>query len=266
MKFIKTIFAASLSLFLIGACTSEQELIIEEVDCSTRLTITLENQADSNCGQADGGFTVAVSGGSGNYTYQLGSGTAQASAIFQNLAAGEYTITVTDTGLGCSLEINAQIRNQDGVNASLVTADSDCNTPDGSIQVVAVDGVMPYQYKIDDGAFQASADFNGLGVGDYTITVRDASGCEVEVQTQIASTVTFGDIRTLVQTNCAVSGCHDGTISPDFRNDSNITGRAGRIRARTSARTMPPASSGRSLSTEEIANIVCWVNDGAQGN
>ncbi len=265
MKLIKFTLAVSLSL-IFWSCTSEKEPIPKDVDCNTELNITIENENGSNCGQADGGFTVAVTGGSGNYTYQLGTGSAQTSAIFQSLLAGSYTITVTDTGLDCSVEVNVQVRNQDGVNATLASTNSDCDTPSGTIQVTATDGVQPYQYKLNDGSFQSSATFSSIGVGDHTVIVRDASGCEVEIQAQVRSTVTFGQIRTLVQTNCAVSGCHDGTISPDFRNDSNITGRSGRIRARTSARTMPPSSSGRSLSNEEIANIACWVNDGAQGN
>ncbi|MFT6873462.1 MAG: hypothetical protein ACJAVN_002482 [Roseivirga sp.] len=266
MKQVRPLLIFALAISFAWACTSEKEPLPENTDCLNVLSITTTNEVSSNCGQSDGGFTLSVTGGSGNYTYQIGAAAEQSSATFQNIAAGVYTVTAIDGDSGCTSEIELQVRNQDGVNASLSTTESDCNVPGGTIQLTATDGVLPYEYKLEDGAFQSVADFSDLAPGAYSVTVRDANGCEVELQAQIGSTVTFGAIRTLVQTNCAVSGCHNGSISPDFRNDANIVGRSSRIRIRTSARSMPPASSGRTLSTEEIANIVCWVNDGASGN
>lgn len=265
MKFIKIVVTVVFCVLLSWACTSEKEPLPGTVDCSTTLSISITNEVDSNCGQSDGSFTVAVTGGSGNYTYQLAGGTAQAASLFQNLAAGTYSITVADIDLGCNVQVNAEVRNQDGVNASAVSSPSDCINPDGTIQVTATDGITPYEYKLDNGTFQASPNFSGLAPDTYTVTVKDASGCEVEIATEIMSTVTFAAIRSLVQTNCATSGCHDGSQAPDFRNDGNIVGQAARIRARTSARSMPPSGNG-TLSNDQIANIVCWVNDGAQGN
>ncbi|MBO3697130.1 hypothetical protein [Roseivirga sp. E12] len=266
MKQIKSILILSLIIFSTWACTSEKEPLPDTTDCTNVLTIEATSEVASNCGQSDGGFTVAATGGSGNYTYQIASAGSQTSPVFENLAAGVYTVVATDSDLGCTAEIQLQVRNQDGVNATVATTESDCNVPGGTIQLTATDGVQPYEYKLDDGTFQASDNFTGIAPGSYMVTVRDANGCEVELQAQVGSTVVFASIRSLVQTNCAVSGCHNGSISPDFRNDATIIGRASRIQSRTSSRTMPPSSSGRSLSNEEIANIVCWVNDGAPGN
>jgi len=265
MKYLKIPSILFFSLALIWACTSEQEPLPGTVDCNTALSISISNAIDANCGQNDGGFTVNVTGGSGNYTYQLAGESIQSASLFQSLAAGTYSITVVDADLGCNIQVNAEVRNQDGVNATAALTPSDCNNPDGTIQVTATDGVTPYEYKLDDGAFQSNANFQSLAPGTYTVTVKDANGCEVEINSEIPSTVTFTEIQALVQSNCATSGCHDGTQSPDFRVDANILGQAGRIRARTSARTMPP-SGNNTLSNDQIANIVCWVGDGAQGN
>ncbi len=266
MKQTKAILILSLALTFAWACTSEKEPLPDSTNCINVLNISSTNAVSSNCGQSDGGFTIAVTGGSGNYTYQIGATAAQSSPIFQNLAAGVYTVTATDADLGCTTEIDVQVLNENGVNATAATTESDCNTPAGTIQLTATDGAEPYEYKLGNGTFQSSSSFSDLSPGAYSVTVKDANGCEVELEAEIGSTVTFASIRTLVQTNCAVSGCHNGSISPDFRNDANIVGRSSRIQSRTSARTMPPASSGRTLSNEEIANIVCWVNDGAPGN
>ncbi|RRJ91373.1 T9SS type B sorting domain-containing protein [Flavobacterium macacae] len=45
-------------------------------------------------------ITVTVTGGSGNYTYQLDNGIPQTSNVFTNIREGEYEITVRDAG-GC---------------------------------------------------------------------------------------------------------------------------------------------------------------------
>lgn len=265
MKNLRLIFIGIFGVLVAMACESEKEPLPDQEDCENKISLTTTNEVAASCGQSDGAFTIVPAGGDGDYTYQIIGQAAQSSATYQGLAAGVYDVLVTDA-VGCTAQINVQVLNEDGVNATLQTTDSNCDASEGTIQVTATDGVAPYQYKIDDGTFQASENFADLAPGAYVVTVRDANGCEVELQARVNSNVTFNEIRTLVQTNCAVSGCHDGTISPDFRNDNNIVGRAGRIRARTSARTMPPASSGRSLSNEEIASIVCWVEDGASGN
>ena len=78
------------------------------------------------------------------------------------------------------------------------------------------------------------------------------------------SEVTYSmNIAQIIETNCAISGCHAGTISPDFREFSTIQARAGRIRVRTQNRTMPKNGS---LTQEEIDLIACWVDAGAPDN
>ncbi|MEL6721436.1 MAG: 2-polyprenyl-6-methoxyphenol hydroxylase, partial [Bacteroidota bacterium] len=62
-----------------------------------------------------------------------------------------------------------------------------------------------------------------------------------------------------------ISGCHAGNVAPDFRDKETIINRSGRILARTQSKSMPPPSSGASLSNEEIESIECWVSDGSNG-
>ncbi len=75
------------------------------------------------------------------------------------------------------------------------------------------------------------------------------------------------DIRPILDTNCQISGCHgsNGGI-PDFSTYEAVSANAANIKSRTGNETMPPASSGKSLSTDEIQMIADWVDDGAQNN
>lgn len=263
MKLIKSVLVLFLLIVVMWRCTSEQEPIPD--DCiANGIALVLDAKSDANCGQTDGDITVNGSGAGGSFTYTVNGQPAAPNGVFQNLAAGSYVIVATEAG-GCTAELTVEVRNADGVNATVDTNDSSCESPDGRITVNATGGTAPYEYKIGDGAFGNSATFNSVGAGEYAVTVKDVSGCEVTLQVQVKSDVTFGEINTIIQTNCAISGCHAGNQAPDFRVTSNITGSAQRIGIRTGGRTMPPPSSGGSLTDAEIAKIACWVADGAAG-
>lgn len=66
------------------------------------------------------------------------------------------------------------------------TDPSGCNSADGSITVSADGGNMPYQFKINTGAFGLSSTFNNLNPGIYVITVRDANRCEKVLNVTLA--------------------------------------------------------------------------------
>ena len=51
---------------------------------------------------------------------------------------------------------------------------------DGTIVATAVEGVEPYQFSIDNVAFQTDPTFDGLSAGDYIIYVIDADGVDSE--------------------------------------------------------------------------------------
>lgn len=74
-------------------------------------------------------------------------------------------------------------------------------------------------------------------------------------------------IEPLISTNCAIPGCHiAGNQMPTLENYSQISDNADKIKTRTSNGTMPPATSGISLSIDEIEMIECWVDAGAPNN
>lgn len=76
-----------------------------------------------------------------------------------------------------------------------------------------------------------------------------------------------GDVSAIINTNCAVSGCHvAGTGRVDFTQNSNIIQNATQIRTYTESGFMPPPEANNTLSSSEKDAIFCWVADGAQNN
>lgn len=142
---------------------------------------------------------------------------------------------------------------------------ADCNTMGGSIMVAANGGAAPYQFQLGGANFQGNNQFDNIGPGKYTITVKDGNDCTAEVEAQVLSGLVQADIQPVLNTNCAIPNCHDGsnTNLPNFTDAATVRANAANIKTRTGNQSMPPSSSGRSLTNEEIRRIACWVDDGA---
>lgn len=52
---------------------------------------------------------------------------------------------------------------------------------DGEIHVSAQNGLMPYQYSIDNSNYQSSPDFLNLPIGLYSVSARDSKGCVSQI-------------------------------------------------------------------------------------
>jgi len=81
------------------------------------------------------------------------------------------------------------------------------------------------------------------------------------------TTTYSGVVQPIIASNCAISGCHDGSNTlPDWSDFSNVQSNAALIKQRTSNRTMPPSNANVTLTAAEIEQIACWVDSGAQNN
>jgi hypothetical protein len=243
----------------------EDESLDGPVDCTENpVTPKLVSSENSTCGLADGRIEVSATGGGGEYQFKIGSASAQATGVFENVAAGVYEITVSDKN-NCSAMLEVAVQNQDGLNVTFDAGTSGCNQSNGTLTVNAVNGTQPYQFKLDGGAFGSGNTFSDLPGGDHSLVVTDASGCEVTQNVKIRSGVSFAtSIQPIITGNCAVSGCHSGPTAPDLRVFKNIQDNAARIKVVTGNKTMPQG--GGSLTQTEINLIACWVDDGALNN
>ncbi|MEX2233860.1 MAG: gliding motility-associated C-terminal domain-containing protein, partial [Cyclobacteriaceae bacterium] len=111
-----------------------------------------------------------------------------------------------------TVAINESVTN---ITATFGITPATCNGNDGAITNIVPGGGngAPYTFSIDGGqSFQASDDFNGLAGGTYTLTVRDALGCEND----FTANVTFpGFINSAISKNNAdcTNGGDSGSIS-----------------------------------------------------
>ncbi|MBL7825273.1 MAG: proprotein convertase P-domain-containing protein [Saprospiraceae bacterium] len=132
-------------------------------------------------------ITVTASGGTGVLQYSLNGGTNQLSNVFNNLTNGIYTVVATDEN-GCTAATQVTVDVAPLSISATFTQNLDCfGDTDGTITANATGGIPPYEYKLNNGAYQSSNTFNGLGAGGYLVYVRDASGTEVTINAVIST-------------------------------------------------------------------------------
>lgn len=247
---------------LIHSCTSND--LAPPVDCSVEgASLQLVEVVDADCNQQNGFIEVAGTGGAGNYQFKLDDGGFQAESEFTGLGAGSYLITLRD-GNTCEKTLSVNVLNKEGVNVTLASTESGCKGTGGSVTAEPEGGEAPFLYKIESGAFQESNVFENLSRGEYTVTIKDNTGCEVNQKVKVLSGVSFNDhIKPIIETSCAVNNCHNGNQFPDFRQFNNIQSNAAKIKELTGNRTMPDEGT---LTQNQIDMIACWVDDGAPAN
>lgn len=124
-------------------------------------------------GGNDGAINVTILS-PGNFTYLWSNG--QTTSSLSSLTAGTYTVTVTQTGVGCPEIISFTIAQPNPFSLSNTITGSPCSGSNGSI-VINVDsgGVGPYTYLWNNG--NTNSNIGSLAAGTYTVTVTDAQGC-----------------------------------------------------------------------------------------
>jgi gliding motility-associated-like protein len=159
-------------------CTETDSVTLHE---PAALTLDAVTPTDATCfGYEDGTLAISASGGTGTLHYSI-DGTHQFIVpLFDSLAAGTYTVTVTDS-LDCTAETTAEITQPDGMTLTLLQLEEiACHgaaTASATVTVTGATGTVSYLW--DDPEAQTADTALNLLAGDYSVQVTDASGCKV---------------------------------------------------------------------------------------
>ncbi|MCJ7446106.1 MAG: gliding motility-associated C-terminal domain-containing protein [Bacteroidales bacterium] len=170
----------------------------------------------STYGGNDGSVTVDGSDGSAPYQYRLDAGLYQASGTFNTLIAGSYTVTVQDINL-CTFVVPVTITQPAGPLEGTITSQNNVlcfggNT--GNVTVTGVEGITPYEYRLNAGPYQVSGTFGSLTAGIYTVTVRDALLATYDVPVTITEPSVLSVTTPQVDVLCFGSSTGSATAIP----------------------------------------------------
>lgn len=161
-------------------------LVVDSAGCSLVKNFIIEqyaplvftpSSANVTCFNANDGYAGGtISGGSGDYSVIWNDGTVAQTR--SGLAAGTYTITITDVN-GCgSISHTFTITEPTQIEAELATGDIACHggTATGTLSSVS-GGTAPYTYLWDSGETGSVA--NNLSGGNQQVVITDATGCQL---------------------------------------------------------------------------------------
>lgn len=171
-----------------NGCSAQLSVEISQPEEPLQASIT--NVQNVLCfGASTGSATVSVLGGTPNYTYLWNDPSAQTTATATGLAAGSYSITVTDAN-GCTGTLNVTINQPaTALDASIITqTDVLCfGNASGAATVQGSGGSGSYSYLWTPGGFTTGT-ATGLLAGNYTVTVSDNNGCDIPVIVEVEIT------------------------------------------------------------------------------
>jgi hypothetical protein len=176
-------------------CTAEVTAFVGELP-PPQATVSVTTAL---CSLPNGSAQVSASGGTAPYQYTWSNG-APNSPNAQNLAAGVYTVTVTDF-YGCQDVESFSVGNIPGPSALNVSfQNSICTNSTGSITVAPQGGTAPFNYVWSHNQFLNQPTALLLPGGTYSVTATDANGCVISA-TQIIQFQPSPVVQTLQQRN-----------------------------------------------------------------
>ncbi len=195
-----------------AACTTTASVTITQPPV---LVISSIPTTSISCyGGSDGSASVIATGGNGNYTYLWSTGSTSTS--LNNLTAGNYNITVTDSK-GCTVTGTTSITEPGKLTLSSNYSATICAGQSTNINVLASAGTPNYIYSWNTGSNSSTITVSPTTNTSYSIRVTDNNGCTID------STVLLNvnSLPVILFTSDKVEGC--GPLCVTFTNTTSNT-------------------------------------------
>lgn len=174
------------------------------------ITVTGLSQCPSATGTYT--FTVNVATGMTPFEYSIGAGF-QTSPTFTVNATGTYNVTVKDKN-GCTTTVPGLVSILPALQLqAVITALPSCTDGDGALTLSATGGSGTYEYSLDTGTYQPSANFAAIAAGSHTVTVRDiTTNCTKSIPLNLGAATPITGFA-LSKTDVSCNGGSNGVIT-----------------------------------------------------
>lgn len=185
-----------------GGCTGMATAAITE---PTAITTTISS-TPGTCGNNNGTATVAASGGTPGYIYGWSTVPVQMTPTATGLAAGTYTVTVSDAN-SCTTTATVTVAPSTVPISSIASQTNvSCNGgSDGAATASVTGGTPAFTYSWSTVPVQTSLTATGLAMGTYTFVVTDANGCTGTATVSITEPTAITSTITTTNSSCSMS-------------------------------------------------------------
>ncbi len=192
------------------------ELVVSYTITEPEEFLVVETLTHNGCfGGMEGAIALVITGGTEPYgvSWVGPDGYTSNDQNITGLASGEYIGTITDAN-GCELEVSYTINESGEMLATATLTHNTCNgSAEGEIALEITGGLDPYtvDWTGPDAYTNTGINITGLAAGEYTATITDGNGCELEASFIIIEPDPL--LATLDQANVNCYGASNGSIS-----------------------------------------------------
>lgn len=181
-----------------NGCLSSRTFIVRENN-PISLSATMQQTAcvENNSGAID----LTINGGEEPYSYSWLSG--ETTEDIGNLAAGRYTVSVTDAS-GCSATLSIDVTAATFQANSIVSQISCNGANDGEIELMTTGGTAPFTFEWSNG--ENTEKITGLSPGQYSVLITDAAGCTKSLAYYLPDATPISATYNVSNPNCLTDG------------------------------------------------------------
>jgi gliding motility-associated-like protein len=236
-------------------CTATASVIINN---AAPLNVSITNVQHVTCnGLSNGQATAQVTGGTGTINYSWNTTPVQTTATATNLAAGTWTVTVTD-GNNCIGSASVQITEPQPLVVQASSVNISCfGQNNGQLSAAANGGTGTISYSWNTAPPSNSQTVNNVPAGNYTVTATDQNGCTATAQATVTQPSQI--VLQTTYTNVTCPGGNDGAAT--------VQGSGGTGTLSYAWNTLPPAT-GSSVSnlTAGTYTVIATDQNGCQAS
>lgn len=174
-----------------------------------RTTYTITSTISStptSCSSNTGTATVVATSGVPNYNYLWSN--QEINPTITNLAAGAYTVTITDPN-GCTGTATTSVTTPNGPSATYLVTSVICNGGNsGAVAVTTTGGTAPISYNWSNS--ETTEDIDTLIAGTYSLTISDDNNCSFTLTAVVNQVSAVNLSATNVDVSCF--GGNNGSI------------------------------------------------------
>ncbi len=170
--------------------------------CEVIISVTISNSnqftatsslTNPTCGNANGGaIDISIEGGEAPFTFNWSPNTTDATEDVSGLAAGEYTVIITDAA-SCSTSVSSSILPASNILLSSSITLATCGNTDGAIDINVTGASGVYTYLWNNSA--TTPNIALLDTGSYSVTVTDIT--DLTCTANLTVEITYGNLPTI---------------------------------------------------------------------